>query len=880
MINVRLTLSLISAIAFIFITANPVKSETATSVVIIPFILDAERQNPDIQTKVPAMILQLLEQEGAKVQLHDASGETVQDWEHNDFKKLGIEKGADYILTGSIFIAGSSISIDSRLINTFEETEQLSIFSQAPDFENLFSAVSKVSKEITSVIFKRKFITQISIVGNKRIEQDAILRNINTQAGDILKIQNVSDDLKRIFSMGYFDDVKVEKESTDKGVRLVYTVAEKATVRRIQFAKNVIFKDEELQELVNTRTGAILNVHKLNSDVNRMRLAYTAKNYHNIVINYEIIPLENAQADIRFQFDEGEKLNVEKVTFEGNKFFSDKEIKNAIETSEKGFWSFITSSGDLNEIEVKNDVTRIESLYKNNGFIDAKVSDPIIEYQDDFISVHFKISEGSQYKINSIDISGDLIQPKADFFQLIESKEQELYSRELLRKDILSMSDVYLNQGFANVKISPVVSKDEENSRMNIVYSIQKGEPVYFDRIRIRGNNKTRDKVIRREIKIIEQDLYSKENISLSFKNLNRLNYFDQIEVTPVAADEENRRDLDVRVTEKETGAFSIGGGFSSVKSGFVEASIKERNLFGKGQTAEISAEISGEEVLYNLSFFEPYILDTSVSGGINVFRQELEFDHYDKNTLGMGLNLGYKLRDYTRVGLIYNIEDFEIDDVEIESTPVTPGSFLASSIKPFIRYDSRDDLFLPTEGQRHSLSIEYSGGLMGGDIEFVKYLGSTSFYFPLFWKFTLHLHAEGGFVDDQSGDAINIDYEKFYLGGMDSIRGFGNGDIDGKRGDETRQRGGEKYVQTNVEVSFPLTEKYKMAGVLFYDRGDVYRDSENIDFSDQFSSVGFGIRWDSPVGPLRVDYGWVIEGKNISETGDSKVAFAVGASF
>lgn len=875
----KLSIFGLSFLLFAFLNIHTVFAQTA-KVIILPFSIESKTPNQQLQDKIPALIGQLLEKEGAAVEILSETSKPIDTLTSDDISKIGLQSGADYILKGSLFVAGESVSIDSVLLNTFDVSDQRSIFAQAAQMENLFSAVSKVSKEITSVVFQKNFITGLTVTGNQRIENDVILSQIETQAGDILKNQNVSKDLKKIFSMGYFDDVIVKKQSSDEGVSLIYEVKEKATVRRVRFNKNIIFEDDELSEIVNTRTGAILNIHKLKDDINRMRLMYTTKNYHNIQIDYEVLPLENSQADIVFKFEEGEKVQVEKITFEGNTFFSAKEIKKEIKTAEKGFWSFITSSGDLNEIEVRNDVIRIESLYKNNGFIDAKVSDPIVDIGKESISIHFKISEGSQYKVSSIDIVGDLIRPKQELIDLIESQTDELYNREIVRKDIQALSGDYSNQGYANVKINTDIQKDEEKSLMGVVFNIRKGDLVYFDRVLIKGNYKTRDKVIRREVKILEQGLYSKNKIQESFKNLNRLAFFENIDVKPVDTDKQNVKNLEISVTEKQTGAFSVGGGFSSEKSGFFTVSLNERNLFGRGLKGNISAEISGEEVLYNVGLYDPYIFDTNVSAGFNVYKQELEFEHYDKDALGFSLNLGYKLRDYTRVGVRYAIEDFDIQDVETANTNVTPGSFLSSSITPFITYDTRDDLFLPTEGQKHSFSIEYSGNVMGGDIDFIKYLGSTSFYFPLFWKFTGLLHGEAGYVDDQSGDSINIDYEKFYKGGMDSIRGFGDIDINGQRDGETKLRGGEKYVQVNAELFWPLLEQYKIAGVIFYDRGDVYRDSEDIDFADQFSSAGIGIRWDSPVGPIRVDYGWVIEGKDVKDSGSSRFHFAVGASF
>ena len=854
-------------------------AESNINIAVFPFSIYAGQSNDQIKNKIPLMISEKLQNEGAKT-IFVKDNIDRQSWEYSQFREQGIKLGADYLIIGSVFIEGKGISIDTKLINTYEKDSFTTFFSEADNLENLFSAISQLSKEMIGELFHKKIITNIAIAGNKRVESDAILRVLTTQTGDILKSGNIAKDIETIYGMGYFDNIIVKKESNDKGVNLIFEITEKATVRKIIFKKNKILKDEDLADGVDTRTGAILNIHKLNSDINRIRLLYTEKNYYNCVVKYEILPLENSQADIVFTIEEGEKIRVRKITFEGNKHFSDKKIKRTIKTKEKGFFSFITSSGNLNETEVKNDSIRIESLYKNNGFIDTKVSDPIIDIGEKLISIHFKIDEGAQYKIKKVDITGDLILPKEKILDSIKSKEKNLYNRELIRNDILSISDIYSNKGFANVQIVPLVDKNDEEHMMTITYAIDKGQPVYFNRINISGNLKTRDKIIRREIKITEQGLYSKEEIQKSFKNLNRLDYFAGIDIEPVKTSDENKMDLNIKVVEKQTGNLSLGGGYSSEDGAFLMGSVEERNLFGRGQSLKFSAKISGETVLYNIGFNEPYIFDSRVSGGFDLYKEDIEFDYYDKEALGVNLKLGYRLFEYAGIGIQYNIEDFEISNVQTAYTNMTSGSFLTSSIKPYIKYDSRDDFFLPTEGSRHKFSIEYAGELLGGDIDYTKYLVETGVYFPLFWKFTGGLHAEAGYLDDRTSDAINIDYVTFYLGGIKSIRGFDKYDINGNRTGDIKDRGGEKYVQFNAEVTFPFTKKYKVAGVFFYDRGDVYRKSENIDLANQYSSIGTGVRWNSPVGPLRLEYGWVLEGKDVKETGDGQFEFSIGASF
>jgi outer membrane protein insertion porin family len=854
-------------------------AEPNIKIAVFPFSISSDKPDSKVHNVINKMIIDNLQKEGVIV----ISPEPQQDighWNSDLIKAYGTQTGVNYILKGSVFAAGENISMDLKLINTDAPEQLMPIYTDTDNLEELFLSVVKLSKEIIGKVYQREIIIDIAFEGNKRIGDDAISRVIGTRVGDIFKQEKLSEDLRQIYVMGYFDDIKIEKYPHGNGVQILFKLVEKPSIREIRFKNNRLYEPKELMEVMTIKTGSILNHHNLNDNVEKLRLLYAEKNYHDCSISFEIIPLKHAQADVVFTIKEGEKLYIEKISFEGNVYFSEKQLKKAIETAEKGFFSFFTSSGDLNETEVQNDALRIESLYKNNGFINAKVSDPEIVFEKEYISVHLKIEEGDQYKIDRIKLSGDLIFPKEELMEMLKLKDGELYNREYMQSDMFAISDMYAEKGFANVRIRPAIDKDEKRHLISMKYVIEKGKPVYISRVNISGNLKTRDKVIRREIKVIEQDLYSKDNIEKSYNNLYRLDYFSAINVVPVKTEKKNKMDLNVNVVEKETGQFSFGGGFSSEDGAFGMISVQENNLFGRGQTAKISAKIAKTTALFDIYFHEPYVMDTQVSAGANLYREEKEYQYYDKEAKGFTLMMGYTLFDYTKIGTEYNIENFEITNVQPDYTSMTSGNFLTSNIKPYIVYDSRNHYFIPTEGWRHLFSVEYAGEVIGGDIDYTKYQLESSVWFPLFWKFTGGLHAEGGYIDDRTTDKINMDYMKYYLGGMNSLRGFDTFDIDGTRSGDKQVVGGEKYCQFNAEMTVPLTEKYQLIGVIFYDRGDVYRVSENIDLADQFSSAGLGMRWNSPLGPLRLEYGWVIEGKNVRKTGDGRFAFSIGGFF
>jgi outer membrane protein insertion porin family len=855
-------------------------AEERVAVALFPFHVQAEQSDEKIAPALSKMLKEKFEKDGATVVITNVFVDTT-DWNYEQFRQEGIRLGVDWILTGDIFIAGQAVSIDAQMHNVYKKQAPLTFFSQSPSLSELYAGMTSLEKDIIGELFQQKIISAITIKGNVRVDADAIQRVISSRKGDLLNRTTLSNDLTSVYKMGYFDDVVIKKQNMDKGIEVIFEVREKPSVRNIRFENNHVYEEQELFEVIGTSTGSILNAYKLNNDVDKLKRLYYEKNYHNCRISYDVKSLKNHQADIIFNIDEGEKVKITKIEFEGNKYFDDDDIKDEMQIQEKGFWSFITSSGELNETELDNDVLRIEAFYKNNGFINVKVSDPVVNMGTEEISIQFRIDEGEQYKNGVVHVTGDILTSEEELLALLVSQKSELYNRELVRKDMISLNDFYANQGYANVRVTPRADKNDADAIVNISFDIDKGSLVYFNRIIITGNKKTRDKVIRRELAIDEQGLYSMGKIQRSNRNLVFKDYFQNIDIKPVKTEEENRRDVQITVEEKPTGNFSFGGGFSSDDGAFGQVSVEERNLFGKGQTGKFTIRMSGENALYNIGFTEPWLFDRPISAGFDIYKFENEYDYYEKDAMGLTLRAASRrFWDYTTIGLIYNIEKFDIEAVESDYTSVSEGNYLTSSITPYVSYDSRNHSFLPTKGMYHKVSVEYAGEFLGGEIDFTKYLGESALFFPLFWKFSAGIYAKGGYLDDRTDGDPDIDWERFYLGGINSIRGFDDTDINGTRNNSSIEVGGEKYFQFNIEMMFPIVEEQAVYGVFFYDRGDVYNNGEDIDFGNQFSSSGFELRWNSPMGPIRLAYGIVIDGKDVKSTGDGQFDFSIGAFF
>jgi outer membrane protein insertion porin family len=718
-------------------------------------------------------------------------------------------------------------------------------------------------------------VKEVLIEGNQRIEDDAILRVIDTRAGDPYDPEQFSRDLEAIFEMGYFDDIQVQTRSGEDGKTVIFRVEEKPTIRVIEIAGNMVYKDEEIKENIDISTGSILNIFRIKRNIKQIETLYEEKNYHNVKVTHEVEELAHNQANLTFRIEEGKKLRIQELHFKGNAAFDAKTLKKQIETSEKGFFSWLTASGELDMETLRQDVIRLSDFYHNNGYADARIGEPEVEYREKGIFVEIRIEEGPRYEMGETRLSGDLILPEAELIEKLAAPEEPYFNRQAIREDVMAISDVYADEGYANAEIRPNMEKHEDAGKVDIVFHIEKNKPVYFEKIVIQGNTKTRDKVIRRELEVYEGGKYSGSKLKKSIRELYRLDYFKDVKVRRQSGSAEDQMVLEIQVEEKPTGSFSFGGGYSAVDNLYVVASITERNLFGRGQYLDLRLQMGGTSQQYDITFTEPWLFDRPLSATVQANQWERDYDDYTRDSRGGSFRFGYPVFDYTRAYVQYAYDVSDIRDVDEDVSPyLLEGEFVESSVSTSVVYDSRDRRFNPTEGSKHRLTLEYAG--VGGDIGFTKGTAETGWYFPLFWKTTGFLHAETGYVR-RTSDKVLPDYERFYLGGINSLRGFDWRDVSPVNEDGV-EIGGDKFVQFNFEFLVPLLKEQGLVGVLFYDTGNAYVDGP-IDLGDMRESWGYGIRWYSPMGPLRLERGMVLDPEPTDES-DSRWEFSIGGSF
>jgi outer membrane protein insertion porin family len=857
-----LVLFVITILTLVPHTACPLEK---VRVAVLPFEVHSAKDLAYMQAEIAGIIKKHLKRDGAvvmdlelKPELKGAIAAGV-----GGIRNLGVESGADYIVWGSLTWIGQQFSMDAKMIETFVEAPPNIFFVEGKSIETLLGIVKELADKIGMKIFKREKVAEVRIKDNKRIESDAILKLIKTAPGDIMLAQSLSDDLKAVYSMGYFDDIRIEAEDGTDGKIITFRIKEKPNVRKVRLEGNRHIDDEDIQEVLAIRTGSILNINTIHDSVKQIEDLYKEKKYHNVKTTYNIEYLENNQAAIKFVIEEGEKVRIKRIIFEGNTAYKDKKLTKMMETSEKGFFSWLTSSGDLNMDNLNQDIAKLAAFYHNSGYIQAKVGEPAIKFKENWIYITIKIDEGSRFEVGNVDIAGDLIFPKEELLEKLKITKETFFNREVVRNDVLALTDFYADEGYAYAEIAPRVYQDAEKLIVNITYDVKKNKQVYFEAIIISGNTKTRDKVIRRELKVFEQELYNGKGLKRGVRNLYRLDYFEEVKVNTLQGSSDDKMVLKIDVVEKPTGAFTFGGGYSSVENAFVMVSTSQRNLFGRGQTLEVTAELGGRTTQYNLSFTEPWLFDIPLSAGFRIFKLDRDYDEYDKESFGGSVWSSYPVFDYTRATVQYGYENADIKNIELnasDSINELEGTNVESSITTGLQYDSRNSLFNATDGSKHSISVQYAG--LGGDIGFTKYLAETGWFIPLYKDLVGVLHGKTGYVAGHPGKILP-DWERFYLGGINSLRGFDYRDISpteiNANGLESKV-GGDKFIQINIELKHPLFKDAGIWGVAFFDTGNVYNNDENYDLSNMRESVGYGFRWYSPVGPIRFEYGHILD--------------------
>jgi outer membrane protein insertion porin family len=853
-------------------------------VAVFPFTVTSREPLGYLGEKISQEIRERLKTDGftlvSQEDLHKELSQLTEPLDEAQAQAIGRKLGADMIIYGTLLKVGDLFSLEGQAQDLVGKKRTLSMKLQGTGLHSLSGLSRQMAQELSLKILGKERVAQIVVKGNRRIEKDAILGVMQTREGEILTPAHLREDLKAIYKMGYFTDVRLDASDTAEGRILTVLVTEKPAIREIMVEGNRKLKKDKILEVMSLKPFSVASEGAIKEDINKVQQAYREKGYYEAQINYDLMPAGEHEVNLILKVNEGGKMAVKDIEFEGNKAFSSKELRKVMETKERGFFApvaWITGAGKLNRDVLERDLEKIGAFYYNHGYIKAKVGEPKIDVKGNWIYITIPIEEGPEYRVGKVDMTGDLLEEKDTQVKMLRTPTSEIYSREVLQEDLTTLADFYADHGYANADIVPLIKEDNERMIVDITFDIHQGKKVYFERIDIGGNVKTRDKVVRRELRVYEQDLFSATNLKESIKNLRRLEYFEDVNFATTPGSAPDRMNLKITVKERPTGTFGLGAGYSTQDRlvGMVE--VSQNNLFGRGQQLKLSGIIGSISHRFRASFTEPYLFDRPLSLGIDAFNWEREYNEYNRVSKGGVLRLSHPLKwKYTRLFWMYRFENVQLRDLQFgaSSVLVEASKIHNTSATSFvIRRDSRDSLFAATKGSDNSLSFEMAG--LGGDTAFVRYIAESGWYIPLKWNIIAVSHGRAGGMNKLSWGAMPA-YELFYLGGIDTIRGFKYAEISPRDPNTGDRIGGTRFLQLNQEIRFPLYKKLGLTGTLFFDAGNVYGPNYVGPFLR--TSVGAGIRWFSPMGPLRVEWGYNLSKHPWERT--SAWEFTMGGSF
>ncbi len=738
----------------------------------------------------------------------------------------------------------------------------------------------------TLVYAEGEKLAEVRIDGNRRVETAAIFNVIKLRAGDIIYNDKTDADIRAIYKLGHFNDVQVLKEESEKGVVLVYAVQEKTIVREILFEGNKEITTDKLKEVLEIRQNSIFSSKDLAKSVAKVKKAYGDEGFYLADVETKLKNSSSGDVTITLKVVEGNKILIKDIRLDGNKAFTTSKLQSMLETKEKWFMSWLTGAGTYKEDVLKNDALIITDHYLNNGFVNVRVSEPVVKLNEakNSLDVYIVINEGDQYRIGEIGFKGELLEPAADLRKKLRCEPGQIFNRSTLRNDIGLLTDVYGDKGYAFATINPHTRLDTKNKTVDMTFDIEKGELVYIERINVAGNPKTRDKVIRREMRVTENGLYSATGMKRSKQNLMNLGFFEEANIATAKGSASDKLTLNVDVKEKPTGTFSIGGGYSSLDGLIAQGSVQQANFLGMGLKANLSASLGGTSQQYAFGLTDPYFMDTKWTLGADIYRSERDYADYTRRLTGGDIKAGYPISDFIGTFMMYK---YEIKDIFKPSTAyqtlnnTDPGNYplgttTTSSIFSSITHNNTNYRLDPSIGFINSLSAEYAG--LGGDNKYARFITDHSYFHPIYKRLIGSTKLTLGYIMDV-GQPVPID-EKFYLGGIFSLRGYKSRSV--SPSDPTNPYvfiGGDKEITGNIETTFPLLSEAGVKGVVFFDYGTSFNSISKI-ADTMLTSYGGGIRWASPMGPLRLEYGIPINPRKDIDSKSGRFEFSIGSMF
>lgn len=762
-------------------------------------------------------------------------------------------------------------------------------------------------------------IERIDVVGIRRIDAEAVRSQLTSRVGRLLDPATLRADIKAVWKQQLFSDVRVATDATPSGGTIVtFQVTERPTIRKVLVTGNDEIELDKINDVLDLERHGVADQAAIRNNREAISQLYQAQGFLLSTVDSELVPAGEGEVDVRFIVDEHAKIRVRDIAITGNHAISTDELRGAMGTRTPGALSFLNGSGTYRRDMLERDVSVLTGLYLDRGFATVKISPPAERLSNDkkFMHVSIAIDEGPRFAFGAVDIKGDLL--AVDHRALIHSKPGVVFSRTRVEQDRKTLETYYQDRGYANVNVVPKMHLDLKAHTVPIGFEIVRGKRVYVERIHIRGNSKTRDKVIRRELKLAEGELFNGSSIERSRRQLVALGYFEKVVLSTSPGSSDEFVDLNVEISERRTGQLQFGAGLSSLESFILQGQVAQENFLGRGHSLAFQAQISSLRRIFSFRFMEPRFLDTQWMFATELYNQSRGYGEFSRNSTGGALTWGRRLSDHASASITYRLENVDISagsggianlGARSEALPTVNTANLFrggwnSSIRGAFGWDTRDNRMLPTSGWNTSLYAEYAGRATASENNFVRWGGFARHYQRLGDSpFVLRLNGELGVTTSLDGKGVPLS-ERYLLGGIYDIRGYQARSIGpqlfAQRPGDIGQSlsplplGGNAQLIGNAEIEFPISKRMGLSGVAFFDIGNAFNlenrfcngSTTTVDACTPVSgmlgnlrkSVGLGVRWQSPIGPLRLEWGLPLDLKPGEKP--SGLDFTIGTSF
>jgi outer membrane protein insertion porin family len=761
-------------------------------------------------------------------------------------------------------------------------------------------------------------IQSLAVKGDQHIKKKIILREVKLKPGDVYTQSVAEEDLRRIYGLGYFADVTLDIVKETAGVKVTYVVKENPVIIDIVFEGNNSYRAKRLKDEVGFKRNSVMQADSLDKFEDKLRTWYESKEY-TVEIHGTYEPITETTGKLHFKVIEHKKQKIVQVEVQGNQHLKSKKILKQLKT--KKSWWIIKRFFD--ETDAETDCLLIDNLYKEEGYIKAKTTvlppEPVAKPPG--VKVRFNIEEGAQYQWDKIAITGNTLFSTGELERYLRSSTKKIYRQSAMEGDMVRLYEPYANQGYIQNQVKPIITANDTTQTVDVNYLILESPRIYLGNINVQGMAftedktiqevpmKTKRKVVLREVTLKPGDVFSRKEVLISKQKLDNLGFFDQVAPTPEPTLAEDTMDLLISIIERKTGNITFGGGYSSEKKAGLFVELTEPNLFGTGRQVRLHTEIAEEGTDYSLTYQEPYFLDTPLTVELSIFRESLDrsidgtsfsYDssggmvygdssthEYQERQTGGSIFVSYPITPHLRwTGRLKHVQVKLDPDDEGYQLPAAlgPVESLTQSITPGLIYDNRDNYFWPTRGSRYVANIEYAGGLLGGDNDYIKYYAEGSWYKQLGAKMIGAARLRGGYIQPY-GDSEDAPLpDRFFLGGSNTLRGY---DFRGVSPhlvyqDQTNQEeytldiGGDVMLNLNLELRRPLVSR--VYGLLFLDAGGVWAKTEDVDLSTVRYGVGPGLLLNLPIGYIQLGYGFPLNKQPGDET--QRIYFTFGTTF